>query len=265
MDASAEMLNTRGVNYKPPSMALSTLGIVHLVFRKSFQMKSIFGLGLSGLVLGLFASLAIGDNGRQSYAEYANFMYGLFLLKMLPFFTLVTAGGVLRNEIKDGTLEYIWTRPISRMRTIAGLFASAVLVTFTWAFVMSLGIQAGAIYDGVAGIWTGYGRLLLGIFACISAFSGLALLVGAYSGKFVGLGIVYIGVVEMGISRIPTNINNIAITHHIESIVAPTYTGADGSAFSGFLGSILIAAGLAFLAGLVFRNKSYSLGSEKEE
>ena len=265
MDASADNLNTRGINYEPPSMVLSTVGIANLVLRKSFPMKTIFGLGLTGLALGFFAALSIGDNGRQGYAEYANFMYGLFLLKMLPFFTLVTAGGILRNEIKDGTLEYIWTRPISRMRTIAGLFASAVLVTFTWAVVMSLGIQTGAAYSGVEGHWAGYGRLLLGIFACVSAFSGLAMLVGALSGKFVGLGIVYIGVVEMGISRIPTNINNIAITHHIESIVAPAYTGIDGSALSGFLGSMLIAAGLAFLAGLVFRSKRYSLGSEKEE
>jgi len=261
MEKSTEVLNTRGSQYAPPSVGLSTLGIAHLMLCKSFRLKSMMGLGAFALGMAFFSAMAIGDRPNRSFSEYWEFMYEAFLVGMLPFFLVAVAGGVLRNEIKDGTLEYIWTRPISRLRTIGGLFASAVLITYIWTVVLSLGIQLGATYRGVDGIWVDYGKFLIACFGSVLAFSGLALLVAAYSGKYMAFGMLYIGFVEIGIGKLPTNINQIAIRHHIESIVAPV----DGSILGGFFGSLLIAAVLAFFAGLIFRSKTYSLGSDKEE
>jgi len=258
-------LNTERIRYNPPSVGLSTGGIVHLVLLKSFRFKSMLGVFFFAVGMALFSALAIEDHGNQGFREYREFMYELFLLNMLPFFVMVTAGGILRNEIKDGTLEYIWTRPISRLRVMGGFFAAAIAATFIWVFFLSLGVQAGAMYHGIEGIWAEYDRLLLAVFAGCVAFSGLAMLVAAFSGKFVGFGLLYIGLVEIGIGKIPTNINNIAIRHHMETIVGSAFGEGGGSIASGLWGSFLIAAIFVFLAGFLFRNKNYSLGSEKED
>ena len=51
----------------------------------------------------------------------------LTILGFLPFYCLVKGGESLRSEIRDGTIEYSWTRPSSKSSLYAGYYASSII------------------------------------------------------------------------------------------------------------------------------------------
>lgn len=98
--------------------------------------------------------------------------YGLSVL--VPVVSLVFASAVLGDPAEDGTLVYLWLRPLSRWRLAVAACAGALTLSIPLAVVP---IIVAAVVSGVGG------RLVLG------AASGALLASAAYTAVFVGLGL----------------------------------------------------------------------------
>jgi ABC-2 type transport system permease protein len=155
--------------------AASTVSTVWWVIVRSIATRvRVAGLGLLGLAaiaLGLAVHVAQPFD-RPNAAWTLVDSYGLSLL--IPVVALVFASASLGDLAEDGTLVYLWLRPLARWQLAVAAFAAAVTVVVPVA-VVPLVIGAGV---------SGQGARLVGA----AAVGGLLATV-AYSAVFCGLGL----------------------------------------------------------------------------
>lgn len=128
-------------------------------------------LGVGAVVLGLAIRLS-HPTDRSGAAWTLVDGYGLSLL--IPVVALVFASAALGDLAEDGTLVYLWLRPLSRWRLAESAFAASVSVV---APVAVLPLVVGAVITGAG--W----RIVT------AAAAGGLLATVAYSAVFCGLGL----------------------------------------------------------------------------
>jgi ABC-2 type transport system permease protein len=134
----------------------------------------VMGMGVLGLLaVALGGAVHLANPFNQDRAAWALVdSYGLSLL--VPVVALVFASAVLGDLAEDGTLVYLWLRPLPRWQLAVGAVAATVTVVIPVA-VIPLVVGAALSGDG--------GRLVAG-----AAVGGL-LATLAYSAVFCGLGL----------------------------------------------------------------------------
>jgi ABC-type transport system involved in multi-copper enzyme maturation permease subunit len=208
---------------------------------------------------------------RKSSGPALDFFYWLaaaYLLLGIPLYCLAVFGGLIRDELQSHTLTFLVTRPMSRARFLLTRFLCQL------AWVQLLGLAAGStllVTGFVCGV-DGVARFAPLFFAtqalALLVFGSLATFLGLLHRRYLVLGTLYGLVVEVGIGQIPTNINALAMTRHLRTLLAqnPDLTriypwSTDGT---GVALSILLATVLLFLAlsAILFTFREY-LGSEE--
>ncbi len=257
-DSTAEQRTIAGLKQ-------AILGIGYLRMKEMFSSKSL--LAVSGvsmiLILITFITVASGNAG-----QFQTWMFHLFALRFVPLMCLERAGGSLRNEIKDYTIEYLWTRSPKKSHLVIAEYISSVIVTAFRVFIFTTLIHATGMYLEITDIFSMFGRILMIELFAILAYSALAMLIGLLTGKYMILGVIYGLIVEIGISQVPLNLNKISVSHHLATMMGGpsslAYTHAGANPFMGALGCTVIAAIGLGAACILFSNKQYRMGNEKE-
>jgi ABC-2 type transport system permease protein len=135
------------------------------------RLLALGALGLVGVVVGLAIGVGDTDDPLRAGAQLVN-SFGLSLYA--PVVTLVFASAALGEPVEDGTLSYLWLRPVARWQVAIGAWL-ATLAGAGPLVLVSLVLAAVATGAG--------GSLLVGTLAAAS----LALV--AYSGIFSALGL----------------------------------------------------------------------------
>jgi ABC-2 type transport system permease protein len=168
------------------SRAPTRLPIYRLVLRSQVtraRLAALLGLGAVGIIVGaaLGASprpdMALADNVIVSghLLTGARFVNTFGLSLVVPVTALVFAAAALGDPDEEGTLVYLWLRPVRRSRLVVA--AAAASLTAAWpVVVIPLGIAAAATGGG--------SDLVVGTVASAT----VALL--AYAGVFCALGLV---------------------------------------------------------------------------
>jgi ABC-2 type transport system permease protein len=180
------------------------------------------GLGVLGLVavlLGIAVGASESADPVRDGIELVN-QFGLSLF--VPVVTLVFAAAVLGDPNEDGTLVYLWLRPVARWR----IALAAVAATLTVALpVIVIPMVAAAIATGA-----GSGLVVATLVSC-----GLATL--AYAGMFTWLGLrvkralvwglAYILVWEGFVARAGATPARLAVRSHARSLLARLADGPE--------------------------------------
>lgn len=222
-----------------------------------------------------FAGIAVGLGVVTWFAvppanerQFAQWSVEVFLLRILPLLCLVTGGSALRDEIRAFTIEYLWTRPARKAHLVIGAYAGALALTLTQAVVYVGVIHATSALHGFAGAWSYLPASLIATVGGVLAFTAIALALGVLTGKYLVIGVLYGALVEIGLSRLPTRLNNVSVTHHLQTLIESG--GASGEPFrflgllSGTSGCLAIAAAGLTAAAVLFTLKTYRIGDEKE-
>jgi hypothetical protein len=222
-----------------------------------------------------FAGFAVGIGAVTWFAvppanerQFAQWSVEVFLLRILPLLCLVTGGSALRDEIRAFTIEYLWTRPARKADLVIGAYAGALALTLTQGVVYVLVIHATSALHGFPGAWSYLPGSLLATIGGVFAFTALAHALGVLTGKYLVIGVLYGALVEIGLSRLPTRLNNVSVTHHLQTLIESAGTGGEpmriAGLLSGALGCALIAAAGLAAAAVLFTMKTYRIGDEKE-
>ena len=95
----------------------------------------LLALGLLGLV-GLAIGLAIGLGDVTDRLDASTNMINAFGLSLyVPVVTLVFASAALGDPAEDGTLVYLWLRPVPRWQIVAGTVLATLTVTMPLDFL----------------------------------------------------------------------------------------------------------------------------------
>ena len=190
----------------------------------------------------------------------------LTLLGFLPFYCLVKGGESLRSEIRDGTIEYCWTRPTSRASLYFGYYISSIIGILLFTFVCLAAVFFAALSLGDIESFVSLVRIAIGGLAIALSFSALSSALGAITQKFVIVGIIYHLIVEKLIGNLPTLASRISILKNLKFQLysIPEYPmELDQPAILLDYGNILIITLVAIALGIaVFTSKKYAIGSE---
>jgi ABC-type transport system involved in multi-copper enzyme maturation permease subunit len=201
-------------------------------------------------------------NGNWTSPFYHMLMEFYFFI-VLPLNCVRQCGGLIRDEVQANTLSFLATRPLSR----AGLLVAKYLAQTGYLQLVLL-LQTALLF------WVGYLRDIPGLtdllplflavqILAVFAWSALGLFLGQISSRYMALALLYGAVVELGIGRIPTNINTLSIMRHLKTLLAHNpelqslfaWSGA-GVPFS--LCALVIASGVFLgLAALLFTFLEY--------
>jgi ABC-type transport system involved in multi-copper enzyme maturation permease subunit len=193
------------------------LGLWSLLWRSRLAARRLpMALGAVLLIPGL-VYLTV-EPGKTE--PYLNWLAPFYLLLLLPLYCLSVFGAMIREDLQANTLGFLTTRPLTRARLFFLKFAcELVWFQLVAAVAGSLLLMVGALRDvpGTAGLVP----LFLGVQAlAILAYGALSALVGLLTPRYMVLGILYGFIVEIGIGRIPTNIHNLSLAHHIRTLLA---------------------------------------------
>lgn len=183
------------------------------------RIAGLLALGAIAIVLGI----AIGasdvadplDDGTRMIAQFG-------LAVVAPVATLVFAAASLGELHEDGTLVYIWLRPVARWRIVAAALASTLTIALP-VVVVPMAISAGL---------TGAGPDLVGatVAACTLAvlgYAGIFTYLGLRVRRALVWGLAYVLVWEGFVARAGDNTARLAIRSHARSLLSRLADGPE--------------------------------------
>lgn len=251
------------LNSPKTSLLAGPIGLAYVRIREILTWSS--GIRLSIVFAVVFvAHLMVGIKTDSS--RFWVTAIDLTILGFLPFYCLVKGGESLRSEIRDGTIEYHWTRPTSKVSLYLGYYTSSIISTLLFSFACLAAVFLAALSLGEVESFISLIRIAIGGSAIALSFSALSLALGAITQKFVIVGIIYHLVAEKLIGNLPTLASKISILRNLKLHLysTPEYPmELDQPAILLGYGSILIITLAALALGIaVFTSKKYAIGSE---
>jgi ABC-type transport system involved in multi-copper enzyme maturation permease subunit len=257
---------TAGAAFRPTVLATLS-GLWLLTWKSRFSVRQWPAIAGAILPASLLALLVLRTGTNEAY-DFFYWLTTAYLLLGVPLYCLAVFGGLVRDELQSNTLSFLMTRPMSRARFLLLRFVCQL------AWVQVIGLAAGLLLlgtgfgCGVPGVPRFAGLFLSLQAVALAVFGALATLFGLVHRRYLVLGTIYGLVVEVGIGQIPTNINTLAMTRHLRSLLAydhelariyPWTTEAAGTALL-----VLPAAALVFLAlsAAMFTLREYTTTGE---
>jgi ABC-2 type transport system permease protein len=178
-------------------------------------------LALLGLVAAL-AVLSLATVHRMRVADlYFGWVCGFYLTFVVPIIVFISAAGAFRDDIKPGAVDYLFTRPVRRpvyvaFRYLAHTACTQVEYLLPFAMLVALGV-----YREVPGVLAAIPMLLVAQFLVVAAFSAFGFLAGVLTSRYIIVGLVYGGLIEVGIGHVPTQLNRLSMTHQVLAFLRP--------------------------------------------
>ena len=201
---------------------------------------------------------------------FYHWLIDFYFFVLLPLNCVRTSGSIIRDELQADTLGFLITRPLSRATLLVVKYFSQTAWLELTAIAEALLLFAAGSLRQIPEIWALVPLFLAVQFLAVLAWSALGALLGLVTQRYMAVAVVYGLIVEMGIGRIPTNINTLSLMRHLKTILAHnpalqevySWTGS-GVAFS--IGAVLFAC-LLFLtmASLLFTFREYHHTAEMQ-
>ena len=202
---------------------------------------------------------------------FYHWLLDLYFFVILPLQCVRGSGGLIRDELQADTLGFLLTRPISRARLLLLKY-----VTQTAWLELVLLLETLLLF-GVAGlrqlpeVRSLMPLLLAAQIMAVPAWSGLGILLGQLTKRYMPLALVYGFIVEMGIGRIPSNINTLSLMRHLKSLLAhhsgvqDIYKWTPEAPWIPLGALVLAAAVFVAAAALLFTYREYHQTAEMQK
>jgi ABC-type transport system involved in multi-copper enzyme maturation permease subunit len=250
-----------------PSWLGAFRGVWSLTWKSQLSARRLPLLVGTLLIIPVLAYLTI--DGRTK--PYFHWVIDFYLLLLLPLYCLSVCGGMIRDELQGDTLGFLITRPMSRVRLFLIKFLCHAIWLQALAAIHGCLLIGVGLTQGIAEIGS-VGALLLGTqFLVVLAYGALSALLGLIHQRYMVLGILYGFVVEMGIGRIPTNINNLSLSRHVRTILGHNETIRQFYPWPGegaWTSVLLMCAGTVMFLGLAavaFTVREYHAAEEMQK
>ena len=206
-----------------------------IVLRQLVTRGRLFALSLVGAaVAGVSVAVGAADNRSDPLETGVRLISDLGFTTLVPIVALVFASAALGDMREDGTLVYLWLRPMDRWPIVVGAWLAALTVSLPLTLVpltvSSIAVDGGGELVGAA--------VLAGTVGVI-AYSALFVLVGLLLKNSIVWGLGYILIWEGIVAAFGSFAAKLAIRGYTRSIItAITEIDLD-------LGDLSLAAGVA--------------------
>ena len=254
------------------SLTGSLAGMWSLVWRSRLALRKIPSLVLLFCSFPALVWLILRFNNQENLTEaFHEVFIFFFLFQVTPLVCLITFGAMMRDEIRHDTIGFFLVRPTTRGR----LSVVKYLTLLAWiqiVFLIELMLLlAVGLSKGVPHVLATAPDLFIAQTLAVLAWSAISGFIGLMTKNYVVWGITLGSLIEVGIAKIPTNINNLALTNNLKTLMARDELisglfgwSADGG---GTALTILLIVPLIFapLSMLLFTWREYLQSSEQQK
>jgi ABC-type transport system involved in multi-copper enzyme maturation permease subunit len=204
-------------------------------------------------------------------APFYHWLIDLYFFILVPLNCVRMCGALIRDVLDADTLGFLTTRPLSRSRLLCVKYIAQIGWLQIWLFIQTLLLFAAGALKQIPDLATLLPLFFGAQFLAILAWGALGLFLGLVSKKYMALALVYGSIVEMGIGRIPTNINTLSLMRHLKALLGhnPALESIYNWPATGFLGPagalLLGALFFLFLAALMFTYREYHHTTEMQK
>ena len=229
-----------------PIVAAFRLLLVNLV--TPARLASLGALGTIAILIGIGLRASPPDDAVKATYDYIVNGYSLSLL--VPVTALVFASAALGDLAEDGTLVYLWLKPVARWQLVVAAFAATMVIALPVAVIPAT--LATSIADTgsrmVAGAFVSTALATLGY---ASLFLGLGLLVR----RALAWGLAYVLIWEGAVSRVARGAARLSVEVYSRSVFThiahrppPTYGTSVATAVAVVVLVSVAALGLTVFA-----------------
>lgn len=236
--------------------------------RKTLDPRTLIRFALSGGGFPFLIWLAIDDGDGGDFLN----LFLTYFQFIVPFSCVILCGGLIRNEVQEDTLSFFITRPVTRVKLMLGKYLAAILfLSLGLAIELGMILQVGKL-KGIEFSSAILGTTLVAQTMGIFSWGALGALFGIFTTKPILWAFIYGFIVEFGIGRIPTNVNNLSIMNHLHALLAqnPVFAEfesqwvADGMTWH-FLILLVAPIILIGLASIGFKIREFHPGLEGQK
>jgi ABC-2 family transporter protein len=202
---------------------------------------------------------------------FFHWLIDFYFFVILPLKCVKGCGGLIRDELQADTLGFLLTRPLSRARLLVLKYvAQTVWLQLILLLETALVFATGVLRE-VPDLGSLFPLFLAAQLLAVPAWTALGAFLGQISQRYIAMALVYGFIVEMGIGRIPTNINTLSLLRHLKSLLShnPTLQGIYDWPARGLpvtLAALPIATALFLsLAALLFTCREYHHNTEMQK
>ena len=234
-----------------PTLAAFRLLLSNLVTRA--RVLSLGALALVAIILGIALRANPGDDPSKTAADLI--VYGYCLSVLVPVTALVFASAAFGDLAEDGTLVYLWLKPVARWKLVVAAFAATLCIAGPVAVVPT---TVAAMVSGTGSSMT-MGALAASALATVgyvAVFLGLGLIVR----RALAWGLAYILIWEGAVSRVARGAARASIEVYGRSLFAhladrpnPKFAAANSTSVIVVL--VIAAAALALTVRVLSRDE----------
>lgn len=169
-------------------------------------------VGVIGILLGFAIGRAETDHPLRAATIFVS-GYGLGLL--VPLTALVFASAALGDPAEDGTLVYLWHRPVARWRIVAAATAASLCISVPFSVVPT--VLAAAATGAGGGLMAGAAAASL---LAAAAYSGVFLCLGLVVRRALAWGLAYVLIWEGFVARSAVGPNRLSILGYARSVLS---------------------------------------------
>ena len=216
------------------------------------QRRTLFLAALALVPLAAAVVYRVGE-GDPDPAEFAAqvVLGGLVVNGLLPLAALILGTAALGNEIEDGTIAYLLTKPVARWRILAGKLLASWGATAL--IVLAGAVVSGAVVLAGEGEWRILAGFLIALAAGSLAYAALFALLSLLTSRALLVGLAYAFIWEGVITNFAPGVQRLSIREYTLGIAEsaadtpPDVFNADLSlALSVALLTVVTAAAAAF-------------------
>lgn len=195
-------------------------GIWRLTFRRFLAPGQL--LSTAGMLV-VLAVLSYATTKPGNIRDYFHWTAGFYLVFLVPVMAFLSGAGAIRDEMKSDSVDYVLTRPVRKpafivFKYLAHMACLQVVYLFPLALLAALGV-----YREIPDIIGALPILLTGQLLAVAAFVAFGFLCGVLTSRYIVLGLLYGGIVEIGLGQIPTQLNRLSMARHLRNILEPLW------------------------------------------
>ncbi len=257
--------NTTRATPLAPSLRHAFGGIWRLTLPGFTRLGQLLRLAALLAAFALLTLVSVRTADASVYFDWA-IRYVTFLLPVMAF---ISGGGIIRDDLKPDTVDYVFTRPLPRPAFLVFKYI-AHTAGLQACYLLALGVLLGVgAYRQVPGLLAALPLLVLAQVLAIGVFTAFGFLCGTLTARYLVVGMTYGSIIEMGIGSIPTQLSRLSLTHHLRDMLHPIASTASGTLpnpgpLSTILLLLFVAAALLSLAAVLFGLRELAGGKPKE-
>ena len=204
-------------------------------------------------------------------SPFYHWLVDLYFFIILPLSCVRACGALIRDELQADTLGFLTTRPLSRARLLAAKYLSQTAWLQITFLVETLLLFASGSLRHIPALGSLMPLFLAAQLLAVPAWCALGTFLGLVARRYIAIALLYGLIVEMGIGRIPTNINTLSLMRHLKTLLAHNAALQGLYEWSGAgvplsVGALLLASGVFLtLAALLFTFVEYHHTAEMQK